>query len=88
MSSALDHTVTCQDYNEFCGDVRIDRPDTLRKVIDAITPALERGRLEIESGNLDWCDFIECNLHCPTCGQKFELRCETYHGSGGRWSAV
>ncbi|MFV0625647.1 hypothetical protein ACBY01_16780 [Sphingomonas sp. ac-8] len=32
-----------------------------------------------------WPDFIEADFACTRCGESFHLRCETYHGSGGRW---
>jgi hypothetical protein len=31
-------------------------------------------------------DVFRVRLECPVCAQRFSLSCETYHGSGGRWS--
>ena len=31
-------------------------------------------------------DMIKCDFKCSACNEVFHLRCETYHGSGGRWS--
>jgi hypothetical protein len=31
-------------------------------------------------------DMINADFRCAYCGELFRLRCETYHGSGGRWS--
>lgn len=33
-----------------------------------------------------WPDVLRVELECPACRQRFSLSCETYHGSGGRWS--
>ncbi len=33
-----------------------------------------------------WDDVIDCRFSCRTCGARFVLTAETYHGSGGRWS--
>jgi hypothetical protein len=80
--------VACQKCNEFCGEVRIDLPDDLRRVVDSVTSAVREGRLVVDNGDLSWSDIVECELHCPNCGQKFQLSCETYHGRGGRWGAA
>ena len=34
-----------------------------------------------------WPDMIKADFRCANCGELFHLRCETYHGSGGRWSS-
>jgi hypothetical protein len=47
--------------------------------------AIRSGALEIEFGDLQWDDVIDCTLKCPVCGQRFHLTCETYHGKGGEW---
>ena len=44
-----------------------------------------RGVLRVESGDLQWSDIIECTIRCAHCGTRFQLVCETYHGSGGEW---
>ena len=46
------------------------------------------GRLEVVAGSLQGADMIDCLLRCATCGQRFELSCETYHGTGGRFERV
>jgi hypothetical protein len=33
-----------------------------------------------------WPDVILSDFHCAHCGEPFRLSCETFHGSGGRWS--
>jgi hypothetical protein len=80
--------MSCRICAEFCGDVRIELPDDLRRVVDVVGPAVRDGRLVIDAGDLQWQDIIDCRLHCAKCGQRFTLTCETYHGSGGSWSTV
>jgi hypothetical protein len=41
------------------------------------------GALEILDGSLEWADHLGCLLVCRSCGGRFRLRCETYHGLGG-----
>lgn len=33
-------------------------------------------------------DWIQHNFACAACGCRFELSCETYHGSGGWWRPI
>ena len=30
-------------------------------------------------------DWLQHHFACTACGRRFELSCETYHGSGGWW---
>jgi hypothetical protein len=66
----------------------IRSPGELESILETLRLAIERGNLQIDSGDLQWTDWIDCQMDCPTCGQKFELTCETYHGSGGRWQVL
>lgn len=31
-------------------------------------------------------DVMIYHINCRSCGQKFKLQCECYHGAGGSWS--
>lgn len=44
--------------------------------------------LTIVDGDLQWSDVMECTLRCVSCGQRFRLTCETYHGSGGTFGPI
>lgn len=35
-----------------------------------------------------WDDVLRYHFQCNSCGQKFELSAETYHGAGGWWKPV
>lgn len=48
---------------------------------DAWTPAWGEFR---EQG--PWEDIVRYFFACPACGQHYRMHCDTYHGSGGRFS--
>ena len=33
-----------------------------------------------------WNDIVHYEFRCTSCGRKFRLSVETYHGQGGAWS--
>lgn len=33
-------------------------------------------------------DYVETVVECSSCGQRFRLCAETYHGAGGSWEAL
>ena len=33
-------------------------------------------------------DYLQYEFVCSTCGTRFRLEVETYHGQGGEWSRV
>jgi hypothetical protein len=35
-----------------------------------------------------WPDLVQSELKCASCGQRFVLSVETYHGTGGHWAPV
>jgi hypothetical protein len=39
-------------------------------------------RLSVSGG---WDDFVHYVFMCNSCGQRFQLSAETYHGQGGEW---
>jgi hypothetical protein len=78
----------CGWCSEFCGHLRIERSDRLDQILTAVAIAVREGRLSLEAGELTRSDYVECDLSCRTRGQRFTLRCETYHGSGGEWRPV
>lgn len=85
---------SCKDLNiEF----RIKVPSDLRQAIAVTRDNLADGTISdvttggdckpfdelVSSGK--WEDVLRYHFRCNTCGQKFELYAETYHGSGGWW---
>jgi len=75
----------CADFHH---EVIILLPHELAQVLKFVVPAVEAGSLRIESGSLAYEDVIVCDLSCTACGGRFHLDCETYHGSGGKWTPV
>jgi hypothetical protein len=78
----------CALCADFCRDLCIVRSIDLEAVLADTLRAIKDRRLTIDCGGLARDDYVECDLSCEACGQRFELRCETYHGSGGTWKAV
>jgi hypothetical protein len=76
----------CQSCESFCRSIKITRSGDLNAIIENAWRAVAENRLVIDSGDLQWFDYMECRLHCQLCGQNFSLNCETYHGSGGDWT--
>jgi hypothetical protein len=35
-----------------------------------------------------WDDIVSYVFVCNSCGQRFQLSAETYHGSGGEWKPL
>ena len=85
----------CDDLHEI---IRIEYPYQYYNIVDQIKTMLQEGILVLVDGN---CDFsrIERNrpfpddvpyhvFKCASCGCRFELCVETYHGSGGSWEVM
>lgn len=78
----------CSQCDWFDTDVQIKHPADLKRMHNLATVAIANDQLAIANGDLQWSDYIECDLRCTDCGATFRLCCETYHGSGGTWSRV
>jgi len=88
---------SCKDLNI---DFRIKVPSDLRKAIAVARDSLADGTIsEVTAGgdykpfaelasSDKWEDVLRYHFMCNTCGQRFELSAETYHGSGGWWKPV
>ena len=35
-----------------------------------------------------WPDYVKYHFRCTSCGYRYRLEVETYHGSGGCWSPL
>ncbi len=42
---------------------------------------------EAALGQDSWADILYYRFECTSCGQRFKLAAETYHGRGGAWEA-
>ncbi len=63
----------------------------LQQVVDQETMVLIAGTCGL--GDIDrkkqWPnDYIEHTFQCTTCGMRFMLSAETYHGCGGSWNIL
>jgi hypothetical protein len=88
--------------NDLCHRREIDSPGALKRVlalaqerlaihslyevstISEVTPSSDT--LASLSVDGPWPDFVQSDLMCASCGQRFMLRAETYHGTGGEWA--
>jgi len=78
----------CDSCSQFSEDKKIRLPRELDDLIRRASKAVTGGTLEIIDGSLQWDDDIVCKMKCTTCGQQFELNCNTYHGRGGQWQRI
>lgn len=91
----------CSECTGIAIDQEIRTPGELRRVVTTLFGEITRGALEQEffvpalgidqptiQALLDqpFPDVFRSAFRCRYCGQSFQLSCETYHGSGGRWS--
>ena len=42
---------------------------------------------DVPLGKDSWADIAYYRFECVSCGQRFKLSAETYHGRGGSWNA-
>ena len=93
----------CSECEGVAIEQAVRTPGELRRVAEVVSGELARGVLEQEllslalgmdqpaigtllTGPIP--DAFCLGFRCRRCGQGFELSCETYHGSGGRWAVT
>src|SRR5262245_22237978 len=93
----------CERCEELHQRIAIRSPGELTRAIRVIHSNLEDGTLEQarrtdvgssttpflsvpESG--PWDDILLYDFSCCSCGSRFRLSAETYHGRGGEWRAI
>ena len=96
--------MACASCNDLCQRREIHSPGELKRVlalaqerlaIHALHEVSMTNEVAPSSGTLaalsvdgPWPDFVHSALMCASCGQRFMLRAETYHGAGGEWAPV
>jgi hypothetical protein len=55
---------------------------TLFERMNAASKAMQFSVLEDHG---PWPDWFSFEFACSSCGERFELSAETFHGSGGEW---
>lgn len=88
----------CPRCAGFTDAVRLRLPHEYIELVSQLRQVIAEGTLAIESGDCPleeirsgatWPgDALEHRFRCTSCGQRFRLTAETYHGSGGRWDLV
>ncbi|PQO28464.1 hypothetical protein DTL21_28080 [Bremerella cremea] len=75
----------CQQCDDFGQHIQIKLPADLKVNMNRVNTAVAKKLLRITTGELQWSDYINCDLTCTKCDADYHLSCETYHGSGGSW---
>lgn len=85
----------CEGFRE---TVRIEHPYQCFDLVEQIRMVLKDGTLSLIEGNCRLEEIIKGKplpedilyhvFQCTTCGCKFSLSVETYHGSGGSWQVI
>ena len=94
----------CADCDQLAVDFPIRTPADLSRSLRLVRASLADGTLVEEPATADralytsamrdlpddgpWPDYVELRFRCRTCGSRFKLTAETYHGAGGRWGRV
>jgi len=92
--------MTCEQCEKAIQPQQIKRPSDLSSAILAASEAVRLGILRYEGAGAwgepfisiahgaGWGDIVNNYFSCRNCGQWFNLRAETYRGSGGAFEAV
>lgn len=88
----------CEKCADLCERVAIDLPGDLARLIARAHDRITAGTIvELKSESPlwrpfagvpaegPWEDIVSHTFRCKTCGQKFDLSADTFHGSGGQW---
>lgn len=95
--------MACDRCKHLDAEITITLPIHLRAAIALATDNIAAGIVtDISGGNeipfIDaarkapvgpdcWGDGLHYRFECTSCGQRFTLYAETYHGQGGKWQA-
>jgi len=89
--------MSCTKCDHLCQEVPIRTPGELERVVRIAKSALDAGTIiDVSSGVMatpmtdllqpGWPDIVSADFCCIACEELFHLSCETYHGSGGKWT--
>lgn len=94
---------TCASCDQYVQGIEIHGPEQLRRIVATLQAAVGEQQLQAavaEPDNVDLPAFPNLDLsetlpdvlaysfECTSCGRRFELSCECYHGAGGHWRPV
>lgn len=88
----------CSMCEYFRETIIIEHPYQYFDLVDQIRTVLQEGTMFLLEGNCILEEIIVDKpfpkdvlyhvFQCATCGCKFSLSVETYHGSGGSWKVI
>ena len=95
--------MACERCKHLDEEITMTMPTHLRAALALAAGNVEAGVIKLIEGDLDfpfesaakeavlgknsWSDITYQRFECTTCGQRFKLAAETYHGRGGAWEA-
>ncbi|MCG8016208.1 MAG: hypothetical protein JAY97_08335 [Candidatus Thiodiazotropha sp. 'RUGA'] len=92
--------MSCDQCLRLISGTPIKLPTDLKRAIKKADEAVKKGVLKYEgAGQLGepfeelargshWGDVVDNYFSCTSCGQKFNLYAETYHGAGGAFEKI
>jgi hypothetical protein len=92
----------CEKCKDLRVVFKIDLPSQLRKAINIANDNIVDLTISVVENKTDnwsqsfgkfvetgkWDDIVYHQFKCNSCGQRFQLNAETYHGSGGEWKPL
>jgi hypothetical protein len=95
--------MSCARCKHLDDEITITMPIHLRAAIALAADNVDAGVIKLIEGDIDfpferaskeaplgkdsWSDITYHRFACTSCGQRFKLAAETYHGRGGAWEA-
>lgn len=95
--------MSCARCKHLDDEITITMPIHLRAAIALAADNVDAGVIKLIEGDLDfpfasaskeaplgkdsWSDITYHRFACTSCGQRFKIAAETYHGRGGAWEA-
>jgi hypothetical protein len=95
--------MACRKCHDLCIRFHLQQPSQLKKAIKIAAQNVEdRTISEVKgSGSIwqqpafselvaggHWGDVLSYQFQCNSCGERFKLHAETYHGGGGYWEPI
>jgi len=96
--------MSCDRCLDLCVTSPARTPGELRKAVSIVSANLldnilveilpdaqhlnQIGAFQAIADGTEWPDTFDFTFACTTCGERFTLQADTYHGSGGYWKPI
>lgn len=81
----LDHFFTIKFPSDLKKAIRIAKENVADNTLNVLEEQNQNTPFDNLTPDGGWDDVLSYIFECNSCGKKFELIAETYHGSGGHW---